>query len=98
MDVTLLYFDGCPSWQTTDRQLRQLAAELDLDITHRKVETPEAAEELSFRGSPTVLVGGRDPFAEGEEPVGLSCRIYQTPDGPAGSPTLEQLREVLDAG
>lgn len=98
MEVTLLYFDGCPSWQTTDRRLRQLAGELDLEISHRKVETPEAAEELSFRGSPTVLVDGRDPFAEGDEPVGLSCRIYQTPDGPAGSPTLAQLREVVVAG
>jgi len=97
MDVTLLYFDGCPSWQTTDQRLRELADEHGFDVTHRKVETPEAAEELSFRGSPTVLVDGRDPFAEGDEPVGLSCRIYQTPDGQAGSPTMDQLREILDA-
>lgn len=96
MDVTLLYFDGCPSWRTTDRRLRELADELGFDLDYRKVETPEAAQQLSFRGSPTVLVDGRDPFAQGDEPVGLSCRIYQTPDGPAASPTLEQLREVLD--
>lgn len=97
MDVTLLYFDGCPSWHTTDRRLRELADEHGFDVAHRKVETPEEAEELSFRGSPTVLVDGRDPFAQGDAPVGLSCRIYQTPCGPAGSPTLDQLREVLDA-
>jgi len=30
-----------------------------------------------------------------QEPVGLSCRIYQTPDGAAGSPTLQQLRELM---
>jgi hypothetical protein len=96
MDVTLLYFDGCPSWRTTDKRLRELADELRFDIDYRKVETPEAAQQLSFRGSPTVLVDGRDRFARGDEPVGLSCRIYQTPEGPAGSPTLEQLRAVLD--
>lgn len=96
MDVTLLYFDGCPSWRTTDQRLRELADELRFDIDYRKVETPEAAQQLSFRGSPTVLVDGRDRFARGDEPVGLSCRIYQTPEGPAGSPTLEQLRAVLD--
>lgn len=95
MDVTLLYFDGCPSWQVTDRRLRTLAAERPFELTRRRVETPEAAEELRFRGSPTVLVDGRDPFAEGDEPFGLSCRIYQTPDGPAGAPTVEQLREAL---
>lgn len=95
MDVTLLYFDGCPSWETTDQQLRSLADELGFDLAYRKVESPEAAEEMSFRGSPTVLIDGHDPFARGGEPVGLACRIYQTPDGPVGSPTVEQLREVL---
>ena len=95
MDVTLLYFDGCPSWQLADRRLRALAGEYGFEIAYRKVETPEAAEELGFRGSPTVLVDGQDPFAEGDEPFGLSCRIYQTPDGPAGAPTLAQLREVI---
>ena len=97
MEVTLLYFDGCPSWQTTDRRLRELADEFRFDLAYREVHTPQAAEELSFRGSPTVLVDGRDPFAQGDEPPGLSCRIYQTPDGPAGSPTTDQLREVLGA-
>ena len=95
MDVTLLYFDGCPNWQVADQRLRALAAEHGFELARRRVETPEAAEELRFRGSPTVLVDGRDPFAEGAEPFGLSCRIYQTPDGPAGAPTLEQLRETL---
>lgn len=92
-DVTLLYFDGCPSWQKADERLGALASEFDLQITHTKVDTPEAAEQFAFRGSPTILVDGRDVFANGDEPIGLSCRIYQTPDGPAGSPTLEQLRE-----
>lgn len=95
MDVTLLYFDGCPSWETTDERLRSLADEFAFDLDHQKVETPAAAEAWSFRGSPTVLVDGRDPFADGDEPVGLSCRIYQTPEGPAGSPTTAQLRAVL---
>lgn len=94
-EVTLLYFDGCPSWQTADERLRALAGEFGFDLRHQKVETPEAAEAFSFRGSPTILVDGRDVFAEGDEPVGLSCRIYQTPEGPAGSPTVEQLRAAL---
>lgn len=94
-EVTLLYFDGCPSWQTADQRLRSLADELAFTLDHRKVETPEAADQWSFRGSPTILVDGRDVFPDGSEPVGLSCRLYQTPEGPAGSPTVGQLREVL---
>lgn len=93
--VTLLYFDDCPSWRTTDEHLRQLAEELPIEVERRVVDTPAAAEREQFRGSPTVLVDGVDVFATGDEPVGLSCRIHQTPDGPAGSPTLEQLRTVL---
>jgi hypothetical protein len=97
LDVTLLYFDGCPSWELADQRLDELAGELDLVVTRQKVETPEAAEQWSFRGSPTILVDGHDVFAVGDEPVGLSCRIYETPDGPAGAPTLQQLRQVVNA-
>lgn len=53
------------------------------------------ANERSFRGSPTVLVDGRDPFADGGEAFGLACRVYPTEEGPAGSPTVAQLRAVV---
>lgn len=75
--------------------MAELAEELDFSVARRKVTSPQEAEEVGFRGSPTVLVDGRDVFAEGHEPVGLSCRVYQTPEGPAGAPTLDQLRVVL---
>lgn len=93
--VILLYFEGAPSWQLADQRLHELAAESNLTITREKVDIPEAAERRAFRGSPTILVNGQDVFAIGYEPVGLSCRIYQTPDGPAGGPTTEHLRAVL---
>jgi hypothetical protein len=96
MDVTLRYFDDCPNWKATDAHLGVLAAERDdLRISRRLVTTPEEAEATRFRGSPSVLIDGVDPFAEPDAPVGLACRVYQTPDGPAGSPTLDQLREAL---
>lgn len=95
MKVAVLYFDGCPSWQTADERLHALAGELGFELGYRQVETPELAAELEFRGSPTILVDGQDPFATGDEPFGLSCRIYQTPNGPAGAPTIEQLRHAL---
>lgn len=93
--VTLLYFDDCRSWRTTDRRLRRLADEHVFTLRRHRVETLDAAERWEFRGSPTVLVDGRDVFAVGDEPVGLACRIYDTPDGMAGSPTVEQLRQVV---
>ncbi|MFV2039822.1 MAG: thioredoxin family protein [Acidimicrobiales bacterium] len=99
MDVTLLYFDDCPNWKLTDQLLQQLAGEIDdLNISHQYVGTPEDAERYQFRGSPSIQVDGVDPFANADDPVGLSCRVYQTPDGMAGSPTLDQLRTALTGG
>jgi len=95
MTVTVLYFEGCPHWRTADQRLRALADECGFDVGRRIVDTPDEAARTQFRGSPTILVDGQDPFASGDEPVGLSCRVYDTPDGPAGAPTVAQLRDVL---
>lgn len=67
-----------------------------LGVSLALVESDEDAERVRFVGSPTLLLDGRDPFEEeATGGYGLSCRIYRTPEGPAGSPTKEQLREVL---
>jgi hypothetical protein len=66
-----------------------------VQVERRLVVTPEQAEAARFPGSPTVLVNGRDPFADPAAPVGLSCRVYGTADGLAGAPTVEQLLAVL---
>ena len=96
MDITLLYFDDCPSWKVADERLSTLVGEIpDLTITRHRVESPEEAERVGFRGSPSILVDGIDVFADPDAPVGLSCRVYQTSDGPAGLPTLQELREAL---
>ena len=96
--VTLRYFDGCPHWRTLHDRLRQVLREEglhDVEPILERVETPGDAERLRFAGSPTILIDGRDPFAGTEESFGLSCRVYKTPEGLAGSPTTEQLREAL---
>lgn len=98
MKVTLQYFDGCPNWEETAAHIEALVAEgFDVSFHRQLVDTPEAAERHGFRGSPTVIIDGADPFAEPDAPVGLSCRIYATETGSAGSPSLEQLRAAFDA-
>jgi hypothetical protein len=96
--VTLLYFDGCPNWTVADERLRAALDQTgnpDVDVTYRKVSTPREAESVEFRGSPTILIDGRDPFLDREAPVGLSCRVYRTEAGLTGVPTVEQLVAVL---
>lgn len=96
MDVTLLYFDGCPNWKIADERLRLLALERpDITVRRQLVRTPEEAEQVGFLGSPSIQVDGIDVFAQPGSPVGLTCRMYPTPDGYAGAPTLDQLRPVV---
>ncbi len=81
-----------------DHHIRTLSSENPaLEVERHLVDTAEEAEKARFRGSPSVLLDGVDPFADADAPVGLSCRVYDTPEGPAGSPTIEQLRAALSA-
>ncbi len=97
MEITLQYFDGCPNWRLAEDRLRIALgdAEAEQAITRQRIDTPEEAEAGQFRGSPTILVDGRDPFAEAGAPVGLSCRIYRTEAGSEGAPSVRQLAAVL---
>lgn len=93
----MLYFEDCPSWQQADAHLRDLSIEIPALTVHRQiVDTDEAAKRYRFQGSPSIHLDGHDLFGSSEAPVGLACRIYQTPSGPAGSPTLDQLRQALN--
>lgn len=98
MDVTLLYFDDCPNWQLAEIRLNEALADLGDEapsVTHQVVTTPEEADRTGFRGSPTILVNGRDPFAGPDDPIALSCRMYNGPAGVEYAPTVEQLRGAL---
>jgi hypothetical protein len=98
MKVELLYFDGCPNWTLADERLAKaarLASRGDLTVHRRRVDTEEDAIAVGFSGSPTILIDEKDPFATGDEQVGMACRVYSTPHGLAGSPSLQQLVEVL---
>lgn len=96
MRVELLYFEDCPNWKLADRCLRALASERGFEVEHRLIAGAMEAEQAEFRGSPTILIDGCDPFPTDGEPSGLACRVYLTPDGPAGSPTEDQLRSVVN--
>ena len=96
MKLELLYFVGCPNWEVAAGRLDAVAARRGLAVERRIVRTVEEAEAERFRGSPTILVDGRDPFTSGAGGFAMSCRLFATPDGPAGSPTTEQLEDALD--
>jgi hypothetical protein len=97
MQIDLLYFDGCPSWEDALENLKAaLAAEgLEADIHLVKVEGNDEATRLKFLGSPSFQVNGVDWWLEERKRYNLSCRIYTTPQGLKGVPTVEMLQEKL---
>ena len=98
MRIVLQYFDGCPNWVEADSLLQDALAVVgaaDVRIERQRVETVAEAIAVGFTGSPTILLDGRDPFGVAGAEPGLACRIYATPSGLRGSPTLEQLVAVL---
>lgn len=99
MNVELLYFDGCPNWHDAQSNLRAAAerAGIDVQVTLTEITTQEEAERQRFRGSPTILINGADPFADEDAEVGLSCRIYTGTGEMRGSPSTDDLIAALDA-
>lgn len=99
MEIKILYFDGCPNDQPTRALIEQVLTEEGLRGTVEMVpvETPEAAEEHRFLGSPTILVNGVDmePSRRSETNYALSCRTYSTPEGRSGVPPLEIIRAAI---
>jgi hypothetical protein len=97
-NVRLLYFDDCPNWRVAEARLKQALAGIGADpdsVVYEQVTSAEQAAAVGFRGSPTILVDGVDPFAHADDPTGLACRTYPTAAGPQRAPTVEELRAVL---
>ena len=97
MEIDLFYFDGCPSWEEALVNLKAaLAAEgQEAEIRLVKVDDDKEAARLKFLGSPSFRVDGVDWWPEERKRYNLSCRVYSTPQGMKGAPTIEMLREKL---
>src|SRR5829696_6922129 len=98
MRVAVLYFDGCPTYRVAEKTLRGVLAQEDVEaeVELVAVNTDQDAQRLRFPGSPTIRVDGEDLFPVPERTeYALGCRMYTTPEGLRGSPTIEILREAL---
>ena len=61
----------------------------------RLLESVTDIEGTGFAGSPTITVNGSDIFPDGASARDLACRIYMTPNGCAGLPTIDEPTEAL---
>jgi hypothetical protein len=98
MRIEVLYFDGCPNSAEACRRTEAALAALargTVAVMMRQMRTAQDTKGTAFAGSPTISVDGRDVFPGAAPTSELSCRIYQTPNGLAGLPTVEQLKDAL---
>jgi inosine-uridine nucleoside N-ribohydrolase len=82
MKVELLYFDGCPSWQSGLQNLHSAlqANGLDVSVELVKILDNDDAARKKFLGSPSFRVNCVDLWDEEREVYSMSCRVYATPD------------------
>jgi hypothetical protein len=78
--VEVLYVADCPSHAPAVAMLAAILAEEGMapDIHQVLVSDAAMARELTFRGSPTIRIDGRDVEGEPEEAAGsaVCCRLY----------------------
>jgi hypothetical protein len=99
MEITIMHTPDCPNVARAQERTEQALRELRLEPVQIRLEVvvgPEEAQRLGFRGSPTILVDGDDPFVAAGTPFAFACRLYMTPDGPDAAPSVEQLRHALE--
>jgi hypothetical protein len=98
MRVELLHIDKCPHSAEARGRVEAALAGLghgDVEVHMRLLQSAADTLGTGFAGSPTITLDGADIFPGGAPTNGLACRIYKTPTGHAGLPTVDQLTDAL---
>jgi hypothetical protein len=100
MEVRFLYSEECPSHGQAIQRLREVLHEegLDAEIEVIRVETFEDAKRLSFPGSPTILINGRDIDPVANPEFAPTCRAYVLENGRISPlPSVAMIRKAVRA-
>jgi mercuric ion transport protein len=90
--VDLIYAADCPNVALARGNLRLALKQLGLQLRWNEhvIGTATAPRHVRGYGSPTLLIDGQD--VAGLVPTGeASCRIYASPEGRAGAPSVAQI-------
>jgi hypothetical protein len=98
MQLTVLTVPGCPNAGVLEQRLSALLVRTPgVTVTRRVIADSEDAARWGMRGSPTLLIDGRDPFSGPTSGPVIACRLYPAEDGRLeGAPTISALREALE--
>lgn len=93
----MLFLEGCPNRDLAESRVRLAAGRLGLPVMVRThlVSSPGEAQDLGFRGSPTLSVEGHDLFPGDRSASWTACRLYPTECGLEGAPSVTALEDAL---
>ena len=97
MNIEILYVPDCPSLNPTREHLDAAlkATGITADVRQTEIDDADKAALVGMRGSPTVIIDGRDAVTSDASAGSLSCRLYPVDEGIQGSPSVDQLKEAL---
>ena len=87
VEIMVLHVADCPNVAVVLERIAVACGDSSVQVSTRLVDTDADAATLGMRGSPTVLVDGRD--VGGDSEVGVACRLHL--------PTVDALRSAVDA-
>lgn len=95
--IDVLHVASCPNVALTRARLQAALARaaVTASVCYVEVDTEDDAASTGMRGSPTILIDGADPFADGDSAPSLSCRLFRNGHGIEGAPSLDALIEAL---
>jgi hypothetical protein len=98
VELTVLAVPDCPNAPVLEQRLAEVLADWP-PVTVRRQVIADVAEAARWQmhGSPTLLVNGRDPFAEAGAGPAVACRRYRDESGGLdGAPSVTALRQALE--
>ncbi len=98
MRVSFLYYEECPSHNLALERLREVMAEegISSEVEVLKVESEDQARRLSFVGSPTIRIDGRDIDPPSNPRFALTCCVYRLEDDRISPlPSKDMIRRTL---
>ncbi len=90
--IEVIHVADCPHVPEALNRLRIASKDLAVQVETIEVCTDSEAAALGMRGSPTILIDGRDLFTPRDVPVGMACRVAPGSDP---LPTTAQLRAAI---
>ena len=91
--IELQYFEGCPHSQEAIKRVKETIMEFEGSVKYKEVliETQKDAELYKFRGSPTILINGKEiENMPAPEKPHFACRYYKN-----GLPTVDKIKSLL---